>query len=117
MPQDKVDCFAAQCDEMLGQERISKARLRQSIALVTWVAGVLPQVSVYIGMLWAALAAAKFPWVDIKLVTGPFKWLCKSCKHNWQSVERHIRSVPPYFTAVMFDGSPTGDGALVQFGV
>ena len=117
MPQDKVDCIAAQCDEMLGQERISKARLRQFTGLVTWVAGILPQVSVYTGMLWAALAAAKFSWVDIKLVTRPLKWLRKLCRDKWQSVERHIRSVPPYFTVVTFDGSLTGGGALAQFGV
>ena len=51
------------------------------------MAGVLPQIAVYIGMLWAALAASDSPHVDGKLVARPFKWFRKLCADKLQTAE------------------------------
>ena len=77
----------------------------------------LPQIAVFTAMLWAALAAANANVVERRHVRRQLKWLQRLCAEKLQSVERHIRDQPSFHTVVTFDGSLTGCGATIQFGV
>ena len=71
----------------------------------------------YAAMLWAALAVTKASKVERKLVKRPLSWLRALCKDRLSSVGRHVRPLPPYSAVLTFDGSLTGGGAVIQFGV
>ena len=118
MSQEMIEKLANACRELAcATSTVPRKQVRQLAGLATWIAGVLPQLTAYSAMLWAAVACAKHGRVDAAHVRRPLAWLLQFCRDGFRRVERHCRREADYYTVITFDGSFTGGGATLQCGV
>ena len=115
---DRIRKLAEDCQSLMAHgERIPKVKVRQVAGLATWMAGVMPQMTAFSTMLWAAANCGSAATVSFDQVKRPLRWLVTLCSQNMVSVERHCRLRPDFFTLITFDGSFTGGGATLQVGL
>ena len=114
---EKIVKLAAQCDEILqAQSLVEKAKVRQLAGLATWVAGILPQITVYIARLWAATATAH-NYIVAQQNWLQLSWLRALCGENLEPIQHHCRAPSGYFSLITFDAALTGGGATLQAGL
>ena len=114
---EKMEKLAAQCEEMLTSTvPIAKVRVRQLAGLATWIAGILPQITVYTARLWAAIAT-KQELINLHQIHTPVKWLRAIAGQEMKPVICHCRPPTNYFSLITFDASLTGAGATLQSGL
>ena len=88
----EIKKLASTCQGLLQSgERVPKGRLRQVAGLAAWISGVMPQMSAYTAMIWAALRTGSTTTEARSQVTRPLKWLFALCSTNARLVERHCR--------------------------
>ncbi len=115
---ERVDKLKQLIDDMMQGPVIRKTVLRPFTGLVSWMASLLPQLSPFCRMLWAALYL--YPgesWVYTKQVATALKWLRAFCHMQASPLQRRCRTPANYLTCITFDGSPWGGGATLQCGV
>ena len=116
---EKLERLRILIDSLLGHEvRIPKKELRAFTGLMTWVPNVCPQCSAFCRMLWGALFADRaLDWVAPRQVAVPLQWLHKFCTIQTAPLRRNYRPRSEKHVCVTFDGSPTGGGAILQYGL
>ena len=92
MSAERIEKLATTCKELAAEPgTVSRNKLRQLAGLATWIAGVLPQLTAYTAMLWAAIACAKKGRVETAHVRRPLRWLMQLCQSGFMPVQRHCR--------------------------
>ena len=92
MSREKIDRLASSCREFAAEtETVSRNKLRQLAGLATWISGVLPQLSAYTAMLWAAIACSKNGRVDTAHIRRPMRWLLKFCEDDFQTKTKTLK--------------------------
>ena len=114
---ERMAKLAEKCEELMSVERVPKQQLRRLAGLATWIAGVMPQISAFTAMLWAAISSTTESSVAQAQAARALKWMRTLCQLNMRPVERHCRRRAEYFALVTFDGSLTGGGATLQIGL
>ena len=114
---EKMEKLASQCDEMLRSAvPIARTKVRQLAGLATWVAGILPQMTVYTARLWAATATNQ-EFINLHQIHVPVKWIRAIAGQEMKPVMCHCRPPANYFSLITFDASLTGAGATLQSGL
>ena len=114
---EKIEKLATLCDEVLGTTTpILMSRIRRLAGLATWMAGILPQITVYTARLWAA-TTTKQDYINHHQVITPVKWLRALCGQELRPILCHSRPPTGYFSLITFDASLSGGGATFQSGL
>ena len=95
---------------------VLKARVRPVAGLGTRMAGVVPQMSAFSTMLWAAASCGDATTVSRDQVKPALWWLVTLCEQNMAPVERHCRQRPDYLVSLR-STAHTGGGATLQVGL
>ena len=91
---EKIHKIKIDCQRLLHADPLYAHDLRKFTGLVTWVSGILPMISVYTSMLWAALAAATRPVIEKTGVERPLKWLWYLSENHLTDVECLLHTTP-----------------------
>ena len=71
--------------------RISRAEVRQLAGLATWLSGLMPQMSAFTRLLWAAVASSDNHTVALTQVQTPVAWLTAFAFQEFAPLERRCR--------------------------
>ena len=102
--QERIAKLANACKNILQSEKVTKEDVRRLAGLATWISGVMPQITAYTAMIWAALTVCKGTQVERKAVAKPINWLLRLFSSQMRTVERHCRLEAPCYTLVTFEG-------------
>ena len=87
---ERIEKLASTCRELAAETgTVSRNKPRQLAGLATWIAGVLPQITPYTAMLWAAIACARNGRVETAHIRRPLRWLLQFCQGGFVQVQRH----------------------------
>ena len=98
-------------------EAIPKLEARKLAGLASWMAGLMPQMSAFTRMLWAAVCSGSEFIVVRRQVLMPLQWLSALPDMDFGQLERRCRNRAGHHVLLTFDGSLTGGGATLQAGV
>ena len=96
---------------------VPRPAIRLLAGLASWMSTLMPQLSAFIAMLWAAVGSTRAVALRASQVRKPLLWFRALCGVSFTPLERHCRRHTPYCTPITFDGSLTGGGATLQAGV
>ena len=114
---EKVEKLASQCDDILRSTRpIERAKVRRLAGLATWIAGILPQMTVFTARLWAATSTEQ-EYITKHQIDTSVKWLRALCGQSMVPIQNHCRTPTGYFSLVTFDASLSGGGATLHAGL
>ena len=115
---ERIRRLKDECCTLLNEvDQVPKNRVRQLAGLATWIAGVMPQMSAFTSMLWAAINSGPNDTVSVGQLRRALTWISTLCGYSFKAVERRCRPRATYFSLITFDGSLTGGGATLQVGL
>ena len=95
---ERMAKLAEKCEELMSVERVPKQRLRRLAGLVTWIAGIMLQISAFTAMMWAANSSTTESSVAQAQVIRALKWtkaLCQlTCGLSSATVGNELRTSP-----------------------
>ena len=97
--------------------RVPRTELRQLAGLVSWMAGLMPQLNAFTRMVWAALHVNAEFTVPVKQVQKPLRWFAALADMSFGPLERNCRRRANHTVLITFDGSLSGGGATLQAGI
>ena len=96
---ERIRKLKEECCTLLGDvDQVPKSRVRQLAGLATWIAGVMPQMSAFTSMLWAAINSGPSDTVSVGQLRRALVWISTLCGDSFKAVERRCRPRAAYFS-------------------